>query len=271
MSVPLVRIAADPPTDPALMERAAALAEQLQLPLADTTHACGCEDVTSLLLALTADHLEARVQSGPEGIKQGKPIYADLTTIDTRSGPGRSLKQPILKAIGLKKGDAFRPSVLDGTAGYAEDAWLLASFGCRVRAIEANPVVWALASDARERAATRGDAENAATAERLRLEHADTIDVLATLAEAEQPDVVYLDPMFPTGRKTAEKKPMKLIRALVGDAEPHRDEALLRLALQVAKRRVVVKRPTHAPPLAGREAAVAHAGKGIRFDVYPTR
>ena len=50
-----------------------------------------------------------------------------------------SLKQTLVKAIGFKG----RPlSILDITAGWAQDAFLLFLLGCRVKALESNPFVF---------------------------------------------------------------------------------------------------------------------------------
>jgi 16S rRNA (guanine1516-N2)-methyltransferase len=86
-----------------------------------------------------------------------------------------------------------------------------------------------------------------------------------------RPDVVYLDPMFPghEKRKTAERKPLRLLRAVVG-REPDEPE-MLGLALAAARDRVVVKRPLKAPFFAPSEWTPVHQvfGRSVRFDVYP--
>jgi 16S rRNA (guanine1516-N2)-methyltransferase len=83
----------------------------------------------------------------------------------------------------------------------------------------------------------------------------------------EAPDVIVMDPMFPQGRRAAERKPMRVLRMLAGDDEDA--DALLAAALAAGVHRVAVKRPLHAPPLdAGRAPGVVHKGKAVRFDVY---
>jgi 16S rRNA (guanine1516-N2)-methyltransferase len=87
-----------------------------------------------------------------------------------------------------------------------------------------------------------------------------------------RPDVVYLDPLFPghEQRKTAERKPLRLLRAVVGQ-EPDEPE-ILSLALAAARHRVVVKRPLKAPFFAPSERTPVHQvfGRRVRFDVYPS-
>ena len=93
-----------------------------------------------------------------------------------------------------------------------------------------------------------------------------TYDARQLLAQAiERPDVVYLDPMYPLGRKTAERKAMKVLRRVVGDDEDAGE--LFDAAMGAATRRVVVKRPARAAPL-GDKPVHSHEGKGVRYDVY---
>jgi 16S rRNA (guanine1516-N2)-methyltransferase len=55
----------------------------------------------------------------------------------------------------------------------------------------------------------------------------------------------------------------ELVEGDDGDAD-----ALLMLALAVARQRVVVKRARHAPPLGSLQRAWTIEGKVLRFDVY---
>ncbi|MGM1297838.1 class I SAM-dependent methyltransferase [Enterobacter hormaechei] len=78
---------------------------------------------------------------------------------------------------------------------------------------------------------------------------------------------VYLDPMFPHKQKSAlVKKEMRVFQSLVG---PDLDaDGLLEPARQLATKRVVVKRPDYAPPLADVATTNAVTTKGHRFDIY---
>jgi 16S rRNA (guanine1516-N2)-methyltransferase len=59
---------------------------------------------------------------------------------------------------------------------------------------------------------------------------------------------------------------MQILHKLIGS---NNDESeLLEVALQYAKRRVVVKRPIHAEPLSGRKPTMAIVSKKTRYDVY---
>jgi len=262
---PTLALSADPPYDQRLIERAGILADALGLgllKLGDT----GCD----LRLVVTPDRLELRVERGE--LAGGNAVFADLTKLDTTSPAGRSLNNPLFKAVGIKKGNAHRPRVVDCTAGLGEDAWLLAANGCVVDAYERQPVIAALLGDALERA-SQAHPEIAA---RIALHQGDSSDWTGCLSSQSEslsnsnttpPDAVVLDPMFPLGRKAAERKPMRVLRMLVGDDNDA--DALLASALATGIHRVAVKRPLHAPPLdGGRTPSVVHKGKAVRFDVY---
>lgn len=257
-------VCVDPSGDDTLQRRAITLAEQLALPRA------GASADHEVLLAVTRSGLQLRWLE-PAGrprrrdrrLSRGRPIYTDLTRIDATSGHGRSLRQPIARAVGITKGDPYRPTVIDATVGFGEDAWLLASLGCRVTAIERHPIVAAMLTDALCHAATRAPD----IAERITLITADSRDVLATLDAA---DVIYLDPMFPPRRGSGlEPKRMRLLRRLVGDDTDA--PALFNAARRVAAWRVVVKRPLHAAALGDAAPTVTHKGKSMRYDAYSTR
>jgi 16S rRNA (guanine1516-N2)-methyltransferase len=90
---------------------------------------------------------------------------------------------------------------------------------------------------------------------------------ILTALQAEKPDVIFLDPMYPHREKSAlVKKEMRFIRLLAGDDQD--SAALLKAALAKAKQRVVVKRPKLAPPLSGPEPSFTISSKKNRFDVY---
>lgn len=178
---------------------------------------------------------------------------------------GGGMGQDLAKAMGLSS--AYKPTVLDATAGLGRDAFVLASLGCTVTAYERQPVVAALLADGLARAAQ--DDEIAAIVTRIHLQFGQSHDLLQPAKCIEQmPDVVYLDPMFEHDEKQRAqvKKEMQAFRALVGqDNDAH---ALLDKALACARCRVVVKRARKAAPLAGREPSFALIGKANRFDIY---
>lgn len=230
------------------------------------------------LLSLTADKSEHEtfdflLQVNDEGVSllQGKSVIqvdfvAGANLHRRLHGGGRG--QPIAKAIGLKAGNIV-PSVMDCTAGLARDAFVLASLGCTVQLCERSPVVHLLLQDGLLRAGRSADADVQKIAARMALHACDAITVLEGFQSSDKPDVIYLDPMFPERRKksAAVKKDMAAFHALVG-ADDDAD-ALLPLALQHARCRVVVKRPRHAPHLGNQKPGLILEGESTRFDVYP--
>lgn len=152
--------------------------------------------------------------------------------------------------------------------------------------------------DALERAATSEDHAASAAASRMSLTVADSIDVateVATRASGDGasastrerlPAVVYLDPMFPRRKKTAlVKKDMRMLQALVEEemesnsgapgngrrnsTKEEEERKLFDVAMRLATRKVVVKRPLHGPEIVD-HVAPSHCvvSKNGRFDVY---
>ena len=170
--------------------------------------------------------------------------------------------QMIAKAVGVQPG--VRPTVLDATAGLGRDAFVLACLGCQVTMIERNPIVAALLTDGLRRA--RLDAEVAAIVQRMPLLVGDAIELMSSWT-AEVPQVIHLDPMFPSRDKSAlVKKEMRLFKPLVGADDDAPD--LLAAALALASHRVVVKGPRKAPALASIPPTYSLDGKSSRYDIY---
>ncbi|OUS10341.1 hypothetical protein A9Q90_01650 [Gammaproteobacteria bacterium 54_18_T64] len=268
--------------DTGYRDAAEVLAESLQIPLLGGIEASTADTGFDLLLGsagLSLRELSTELEEGrgqQSGKRKGKikqtanaDIRCDFIAGELRHrrlyGGGKN--QMILKATGLNK---HKPSVMDLTAGLGRDSYVLATAGARVTMFERQPIVAALLADGLQRLREGGDGEELAIAQRLFLHRGDSLDCLAALAEQEAPDVIYLDPMFPERGKTAKvKKSMAFFHHLVGSDEDA--AALLPLALQTARYRVVVKRPRHAPPLADMKPGLSFEGKSTRFDVYPLK
>jgi 16S rRNA (guanine1516-N2)-methyltransferase len=222
------------------LEHAASLARELNLPLVDSD-----SPDYDLLLAWTGTRLELRDNRDP----RVGAVYVDFA----RAARQRTLvaRDPLVRAIGRQT-----RFVVDATLGLAGDAYLLARYGYEVLGIERNPALVALIDDALVRA---GQAVG------LRLMTGDARSILPSLDPA--PDVVYMDPMFPPKRRasSAVRKELRLLRLLVG--EDIDAQELFNVARRVARQRVVVKRPDHAPPLEA-NPTVSYGGKLVRYDVY---
>jgi len=244
----------------ALKPAAGELAASLALPLVAIREAAGRFD---LLLLLTSERLELRsVHHRSLGAVSVDFVHGPAAYRRIAAG-GR--RQPLARAVGLRTG---RPTVLDATVGLGRDAFLLACLGCRVTGVERSPVITAMLRDALNRATRSGLPALCDAVRRITVIGGDSRDLMRGLDADQAPDVVYIDPMYPPGRKTAAvKKEMRICRLLVGD-DPDAAE-LFDVARRVARRRVVVKRHRHANPL-GPDPSLSYSGRVVRYDVYIT-
>ncbi|QDQ26060.1 hypothetical protein FNU76_06690 [Chitinimonas arctica] len=242
-------------THPAGLDRANRLAEHYGLVLAGTLPEAGH--------ALVLDEFKLALHSLGKGAPG--PVFVDFGAgaADWRRKHGGGRGQGVAKACGLKGGAT--PRVLDATAGLGRDAFVLAALGCKVDMVERSPVAAALLADGLIRAGQLADV--AAIAERMHLRFGAAAPCL-TDWQGERPEVIYLDPMFPESktRSALSKKEMHTFQQVVGPDEDA--DALLAPALALASVRVVVKRPRHAPLLAGMRPSHSLEGESVRFDCY---
>lgn len=238
-----------------------AMVRELAVELALTTLPAEA-DCDGLLLEYRDDRLQVRRLGTRE-----RPWYVDFDSARSsyRRAFGGGVKQTLARAVGIK--GCARPSVVDATAGWGRDAFVLASLGCDVAMLERNPLVAALLADGLRRAAqTPGIAQ---IVSRMQLRTGEACDHLRILAADDASDVVYLDPMYPLQSKSAAvKKDLRLLRELLGD--PVSEPELFDAAFATARSRVVVKRPKSAPPLTDKAADTVVASSSTRYDVYFT-
>lgn len=171
------------------------------------------------------------------------------------------IKQNILvRACGL---DKKAMTIIDATAGFGYDSWVLAKAGAKVALIEQAPFISCLLNQAIE--AIQG----LSIASSLSLHQGNALELIPILAQQTKSEVIYLDPMFPESQKSAAtKKPMQILQNLL---PPQPDETtcdLFDIAREWASDRVVLKRPLHAPFLRKLKPNHSIAGKLCRFDVY---
>jgi len=204
----------------------------------------------------------------------GLEIYVDFlsSSLRHRFQQGLGKNQLFARAMGIKKGFS---TVVDATAGLGTDSLFLAGLGLKVVAVERSPIVYSLLEDGYLRAIEDEGPENRpmteAAKDQLEIVHSDSMEYLKSLNSQSRPDAIYLDPMFPEKKKSAlSPKGMQALQAILPEADTKGDRELLEMALKVAKERVVVKRPLHAPAI---ESLVNHKfiGKSIRYDMYLVR
>jgi 16S rRNA (guanine1516-N2)-methyltransferase len=227
---------------------ALALAADLNVPVVDEIPS------ESFVLVFAAKGLELWLPD-----RTMKPIFIDFSSKEIRQRLMRCnpRNELLARAVGIK--GHYRPKIVDATAGLAQDAILLAHFGCSIFLCERSKIMCALLKDAMIRAEDR--------VKNLILYCGDAREFLINTKP--DVDVVYLDPMFPQRTKSAlVKKEMRILKQLVGADEDAGE--LFILAKQVAKKRVVVKRALHAPTLTSEPPSFVLNGKRCRFDVYLT-
>ena len=209
------------------------------------------------------DNLPADPAHDGDSLPIGRALRCDFVdgAVQHRLRFGGGRGQDLPKAAGFKPG--INPHIIDATAGLGRDAFLLASLGATVTMIERSTDMHALLHDGMARALDAGGV-TAEIISRMTLIHGDAIQLLPSLS----PEIVLVDPMHPPRNKSAlVKAEMRQIRAIVGiDDDQNR---LMQTALAHASRRVVLKWPAKAAPMADIPPASHQIiGKSVRYDVF---
>lgn len=158
----------------------------------------------------------------------------------------------VIKAILGKKKQAT--SVMDCTAGFGKDSYLLSLTGCQITAYESNPLMIALLKDGLNRA----DIDNISLREKDALR-----EIKTTLCQ-----VIYIDPMYPGTKKTAKNnKHMMFLQTFVGHQTEMAEELFTQALLSKAKK-IVIKRPVKTGFVLDRKPTSQIIGKAARFDIY---
>ncbi len=233
-----------------LKSKAESFAHELGIPLVPLEE----ENLHPLLLKLTPQRLELSAEK--------HMIYVDFLEpallYRCRHGGGR--KQLIARATGLHKKNL---TICDISAGLGKDGFILAALGADITLIERSPVIGALLKDGWERA------QKITWIAQLhwRCLVAESKQYLSNLTEEQRPQVIYFDPMFPQRQKSALVKiKMRVLRNIVGEDLDAAET--LQFALNIAKERVVVKRPRLAEAIPGPKPSFSLEGQSSRFDVY---
>lgn len=249
------------------LDRAQGLSDRLEAPLAVCEPGCSgaafIPELGLLYLKVSRDGLSL--------MRDGMELRPDFAEMLPRIKQGALQREMLVKAARVKGVEA--PRAVDATAGLGEDSLLLAAAGFTVTLCEADPVIAALLEDALARASAHEVL--GPIVERMHLVAGDSRIALerAGASTGAQPDVVYLDPMFPGRTKSAAvKKKFQLIHGLERPTEPLDEESLLQAALAARPHKVVIKRPVKGPYLAGVKPSHAIAGKAVRYDcIVPPR
>lgn len=240
--------------DPAFLPEVESIAQELGIPV--------CEPASCpTRLLLTLDRLGLSLADRHSGLSGARADWRSRS-VKRRVAAGR--RQQIGRATGLHT--RKNVTILDGCAGLGTDGFVLACLGAEVTMTERHPVICTLLRDALSR--IREDRPEWLNSPlNLEVRQMDALDWLHACPPGEQPEAIYLDPMYPARGKTAlPGKNMQILQSLL--AEVPRDAGrLLETALAHARRRVVVKRPVHSAPLRARPD-FSRQGASTRYDVY---
>jgi 16S rRNA (guanine1516-N2)-methyltransferase len=219
-------------------------------------------------LAVPLSHFPIRyTHSYPQVVRllsmvNSKPIVVDfLSSKSLHRLRTSSVRDPLLRAVGLKANSELK--VLDATAGFGQDALLMAYHGAKVLMLEREAQMAELLQAGLLIAQNSG--ELMATAERMSLKVIDAKSYLLNLEMSDYPDVIYLDPMFVHKKSALPNKNMQFLQSISSNADA---DELLTLALPRALKRIVIKRAINAPPLAGIKPDMCIKSKLLRFDVF---
>jgi 16S rRNA (guanine1516-N2)-methyltransferase len=158
----------------------------------------------------------------------------------------------VIKAVLGKKKQAT--TIMDCTAGFGKDSYLLSLTGSKVTAYENNPLMYALLKDGLKRAEIENILLRKIDAQR---------DLKTTDCE-----VIYIDPMYPANKKSAKNnKHMAFLQAFVGHQSDIAEQLFL-LAKQSNAKKIVIKRPVKAAYVLDQKPTSQIIGKAARFDIY---
>ena len=176
---------------------------------------------------------------------------------------GKGRGQNLAKAVGMKFNK--NRNIIDATAGLGYDSFILASLGAKVTLIERSQKMHELLQNGiNEGISFGGEIEKIIN--RMELLFGDSKDILPKLT----PEVIMIDTMYKDRKKTAlVKNNMRLVREIVGPDSDYIE--LLKVALNCAKNRVVLKQPRYAEPIKEiRKCSHQILGKTIRYDIFMT-
>lgn len=214
-------------------------------------------DVVHYVLSIEND----RIQLAPRDKSMGNPVVVDFSSGTIGFRGRQNVRQELLVKAVLGRDKKSAPKVLDMTGGLGRDSFILACAGCSVTTLERNPLVFLLLSDGLYRAAMNPELQP--IVQSIDLHFCDAV----VSPDMGNFDVVYMDPMFPERTKSAlVKKEMRVFRDVVG--EDMDVNQLFEQARDVARKKVIVKRPRKSAFIKDKKPTYSVEGRSSRFDVY---
>lgn len=186
--------------------------------------------------------------------------------------------EPLSKALGAGKAGL---SVLDLTAGLAQDAFFLMQLGYNVWALERNPLIylalknaWSYLSETDQKKINFQFTDALSCLDDLQSKRDSLANSLTNSAGNTTFDVVYYDPMFPQKRSKSAlpKQEMVMFKNLVGE-DLDINKILSQFVRSKLFKRVVVKRPLKSDPILFENSELVKPvgsikGKVVRYDIY---
>lgn len=237
-------------------DKARAIAEQLALPFCTASPS---NDLPYDYLLVVTNQYLALQKRGQKSL-----FRIDFVTghLRYRSLQACRRTELLARAIGVSANSS--PTIVDATAGFGRDGFILASLGFHTTLLEREKLIYLLLEDA-IRHAQLASPKLHTILSRLNLIFVDAM----TWLSQQRMDIVYLDPMFPKRNKTASvKKESAILQALASPNNENDDDALFTAALACATKRVVIKRPRLAGHLTQQKPSFSLHGSSCRFDVY---
>ena len=174
---------------------------------------------------------------------------------------GKGRGHNLAKAVGMKSNK--NRTIVDATAGLGYDSFILASLGANVTLIERSEKIYKLLQEGINEAKEYGG-HISSIVNRMDLIFGDSKNIIPKLS----PEVILVDTMYNERKKSAlVKNNMRLVREIVGSDLDQIE--LIKIALECAKNRVVVKQPRYSEPNDEiRKYSHQILGKTVRYDVY---
>ncbi|MBH44590.1 MAG: hypothetical protein CMD88_03960 [Gammaproteobacteria bacterium] len=152
-------------------------------------------------------------------------------------------------------------TILDCTAGFGKDSFILSSMGHCVTMIEKNPIVSILLNNALKRF---NNTSKFSDDGRLLLFHGDSLDYLYNTDQVF--DYAYIDFMFDSSKKTLSSKNLETLKILTEDYNKKKE--LINLAIHKVRNRVVIKNHIKNDPIYNQKSDYTIYTKLLRYDIY---
>ena len=174
---------------------------------------------------------------------------------------GKGRGHNLAKAVGMPSHP--NRTIVDATAGLGYDSFILASLGANITLIERSEKIYKLLQEGINEAKEYGG-HISSIVNRMDLIFGDSKNIIPKLS----PEVILVDTMYNERKKSAlVKNNMRLVREIVGSDLDQIE--LIKIALECAKNRVVVKQPRYSEPNDEiRKYSHQILGKTVRYDVY---